>query len=84
MKRFLFVLDNGIGIAPMHVNNIFKMFYRADEKSRGSGLGLYIVKETVEKIKGTISVVSEYGKGSTFTVIIPSLADTKIQKKETL
>lgn len=83
-RAIITVKDNGIGIAPMHVNNIFKMFYRADEKSRGSGLGLYIVKETVEKIKGTISVVSEYGKGSTFTVIIPSLADTKIQKKETL
>jgi signal transduction histidine kinase len=71
------VHDNGIGIAPEHVNNIFKMFYRGDEKSRGSGLGLYIVKETVDKIKGTISVKSEYGSGSTFTLIIPALSTRK-------
>jgi signal transduction histidine kinase/ligand-binding sensor domain-containing protein len=72
-QAIIVVKDNGIGIAPEHVNNIFKMFYRGDEKSRGSGLGLYIVNETVDKIKGTISVESDHGKGSTFTVVIPSL-----------
>ncbi len=74
--------DNGIGIAPEHVNNIFKMFYRGDEKSRGSGLGLYIVKETVEKLNGTISVTSKFGEGSSFTVTIPSLPNARHRKKE--
>jgi signal transduction histidine kinase len=49
------------------------MFYRADERSSGSGLGLFIARETVEKLKGTITVDSSPGKGSTFTVEIPSL-----------
>ncbi len=71
------VRDNGIGIAAEHVDNIFKMFYRGDEKSRGSGLGLYIVKETVDKIKGKISVKSRYGEGSIFTVTLPSLPPSK-------
>jgi signal transduction histidine kinase len=76
------VRDNGIGIAAEHVNNIFKMFYRGDEKSRGSGLGLYIVKETVEKIGGTISVNSKHGEGSSFTVTLPSLPNAKHRKQE--
>ncbi len=67
------VVDNGPGIRKDHLNNIFKMFYRADERSSGSGLGLFIARETVEKLKGTISVESSPGKGSTFTVEIPSL-----------
>lgn len=67
------VLDNGPGIRKDHLENIFKMFYRADERSSGSGLGLFIARETVEKLQGTISVESTPGKGSTFTVEIPSL-----------
>ncbi len=67
------VIDNGTGISQEHIGNIFKMFYRASEQSQGSGLGLYIVKETVERIKGTITVSSEVGKGTTFEVILNSL-----------
>lgn len=67
------VIDNGPGIRKDHIDNIFKMFYRADERSSGSGLGLFIARETVEKLKGTITVDSARGKGSTFTVQIPSL-----------
>ena len=78
----IIVKDNGIGIAAVHLDNIFKMFYRGDEKSRGSGLGLYIVKETVDKIGGTISVNSKYGEGSSFTVTLPSLPDAKHRKAE--
>lgn len=65
------VADNGSGIPEEHVDKIFNMFYRASDSSRGSGLGLYIVKEVVQKMNGQISVVSEYRKGSTFTVILP-------------
>ena len=74
------VKDNGIGIGHEHIANIFKMFYRADSKSRGSGIGLYIVKETLEKVQGNISVQSEYGKGSTFTVILKALRAPLIEQ----
>lgn len=65
------VRDNGIGIDPVHISNIFDMFYRASEKSTGSGLGLYIVKESLEKLMGTIAVDSTTGVGSRFTVTLP-------------
>lgn len=65
------VSDNGIGIAPDQVNKIFDMFHRATERSDGAGLGLYITKEAVEKLKGRISVQSIPGKGTSFTVNIP-------------
>lgn len=64
--------DNGIGIDEDKVNNIFEMFYRASEVSTGSGLGLYIVKNAVEKLKGTIEVESAPNKGTTFTIMIPN------------
>lgn len=65
--------DNGIGIAPEHIDKIFGMFYRASADSKGSGLGLYIVKEAIEKLGGSIGVVSTLGKGSCFTVKLPNL-----------
>jgi PAS domain S-box-containing protein len=65
--------DNGIGIEEKHVNKIFDMFYRATEKAKGSGLGLYIVKETLAKLGGTISVRSEFGVSTTFEMEIPNL-----------
>jgi signal transduction histidine kinase len=68
--RFI-VQDNGLGIPASHIPKIFNMFYQANEKAEGSGLGLYIVKQTVEKLKGTILVASELQLGSTFTVVIP-------------
>ncbi|HLT82157.1 MAG TPA: ATP-binding protein [Cyclobacteriaceae bacterium] len=66
------VSDNGQGIPREHMNHIFNMFYRASENSEGSGLGLYIVKETLTKLSGTIHVESEYQKGSVFRVELPT------------
>lgn len=63
--------DNGIGIVPERLSRVFEMFFQAHERSIGSGLGLYIVKETIVKLGGTISVQSVEGKGSTFTVSLP-------------
>lgn len=68
------VSDNGIGIGADKVDNIFDMFYRASETSSGSGLGLYIVKETVEKLGGTITVASKEQVGTTLSLNIPNLA----------
>ncbi len=67
------VIDNGSGIAEQHMLNIFKMFYRANETIKGSGLGLYIVNETVEKLGGEISVSSKFDEGTTFTVSLPAI-----------
>lgn len=47
------------------------MFYRGTERSKGSGLGLYIVKETIEKMKGSIRVESIEGEGTSFIVKLP-------------
>lgn len=66
------VEDNGLGVEKKHLKKIFNMFYRATEEREGSGLGLYIVKETVDKMKARIIVESVPKQGSTFHVIIPS------------
>jgi signal transduction histidine kinase len=62
------VEDNGQGIPPKHINFIFDMFYRANDKVKGSGLGLYILKRAVERLNGSISVESQLNVGSVFTV----------------
>lgn len=65
------VSDNGTGIAQEHQTRIFDMFYRGTINSTGSGLGLYIVKQAVEKMNGEISVYSKPGEGSSFLVSLP-------------
>jgi len=65
-------IDNGIGIKPEHMDKIFNMFYRATERSQGSGLGMYIVKQAVEKLDGTISLHSKYGEGTQIKIILPN------------
>jgi PAS domain S-box-containing protein len=68
------VKDNGEGIKPDIQDKVYDMFFRASEKSSGSGLGLYIVKEMVGKLDGTIQLKSEPDKGSEFTVRLPTMA----------
>lgn len=63
--------DNGIGIAADKLSKLFQMFYRATEKESGSGLGLYIAKESVEKLKGRMEVKSVFKEGTTFTITLP-------------
>jgi PAS domain S-box-containing protein len=70
--------DNGIGITKQNLNRVFDMFYRASEQSGGSGLGLYIVKNAVEKLGGRVSVGSEPGVYTIFEIVLPN------QKKSTL
>ena len=65
------VEDNGQGIAQEHQVRIFEMFFRATPNASGRGLGLYILKRSVDKLKGTIDIKSEVGQGSTFTVKLP-------------
>ncbi|MBL0031274.1 MAG: GHKL domain-containing protein [Bacteroidetes bacterium] len=70
-KTRIVVKDNGIGIDKASQTKVFDMFYRVSKDSIGSGLGLYIVKECVTKLMGTINIVSEVGKGTEFHVEIP-------------
>ena len=67
------VRDNGMGIAAEHHSKIFDMFYRASDTLSGSGLGLYIVKETLEKLNGTVHIQSATRKGTEFFLTIPNL-----------
>ncbi|MEN7547469.1 PAS domain-containing sensor histidine kinase [Rapidithrix thailandica] len=66
------ISDNGIGISEKHLNKIFDMFYRASNACSGTGIGLYILKEALQKLNGTIQVESEVGFGTTFEVQIPN------------
>ncbi|NJM25605.1 MAG: sensor histidine kinase [Bacteroidia bacterium] len=65
------VEDNGNGIAEEHRDKIFELFYRANKQATGSGLGLYILKRSVEKLRGTVQLSSELNRGSTFTITLP-------------
>jgi PAS domain S-box-containing protein len=66
------VRDNGIGIGEEYHDKIFEMFYRVSHKSIGTGLGLYLVKESVKKLNGNIKVESQKEKGSKFSICIPN------------
>ncbi len=67
----LSVEDNGEGMNETAQKRAFEMFYRGSDKSEGSGLGLYIAKESAGKIKGSLTLQSEEGKGSLFTLVLP-------------
>jgi hypothetical protein len=67
------VRDNGQGIKSEHFKRIFEMYFRANERNAGSGLGLYIVSETLAKLKGNIEIASEYTKWTEFKVVIPNM-----------
>jgi signal transduction histidine kinase len=73
-KAKIQIKDNGIGIDREDIDKIFDMFFKISNSnnSTGSGLGLYIVKETIDKLDGTISIESELKKGSSFTIEIPN------------
>ncbi|TAF74113.1 MAG: PAS domain S-box protein [Bacteroidetes bacterium] len=66
------VQDNGLGIADEYKDRIFNMFFRANAASTGSGLGLYIVKGILEKLKGSINMESKRSEGTSFIVEIPN------------
>jgi signal transduction histidine kinase len=71
----LVVSDTGIGIQSDDLDQIFKEFHRGDlqhaKQYRGTGLGLAIAKRFANRLGGEITVDSEFGKGSSFTVVLP-------------
>jgi signal transduction histidine kinase len=64
--------DNGVGIDEKYQHKLFNMFFRASDQSEGSGLGLYIVKQAVAKLKGSITFQSNAGQGTKFEITIPT------------
>lgn len=70
--RFVFIVeDNGTGIHPELKDRIFDMFFRATDSVQGSGLGLYILRETVHKLDGQVEVKSTLGVGTSFIITLP-------------
>ncbi|RAV98482.1 sensor histidine kinase [Pseudochryseolinea flava] len=69
----LVVKDNGQGVPKEHLSRVFNMFYRASDQSQGAGLGLYIVKQAVDKLGGVIFLDSEERMGATFSITLPIL-----------
>ena len=69
----IFVEDNGIGIKEEVQSKVFDMFYRGTDASVGSGLGLYIVKEALDKLNASIKLTSVVGKGTKFAIHLPTL-----------
>ena len=71
----ILVSDTGIGIPKAEIKNIFKSFFRAsnavNSQEMGSGLGLMLTRQLVEKLGGKLTFVSEEGKGTTFHVVLP-------------
>ncbi|MBO9699134.1 MAG: hybrid sensor histidine kinase/response regulator [Sporocytophaga sp.] len=78
-KAEISITDNGIGIQEKHLPSIFKMFFRGTHYSDGSGIGLYIAKEAVDKLNGSIKVESEEGKFTRFMIEIPNSFATSLQ-----
>jgi signal transduction histidine kinase len=72
---FVEIQDNGKGIAKEHLANVCHMFYRATDDGAGSGLGLYIVKEAIEKLNGTMDIHSEEGNGTVVRLQIPEISN---------
>ena len=72
-KAIITIEDNGIGIGDEHKDKVFDMFYRATKLSTGSGMGMYIVKETIDRLKGTIALESTIHIGTKFILTLPNL-----------
>jgi signal transduction histidine kinase len=66
------IVDNGIGIRPEILPKVFEMFYRGTEKSQGAGLGLYVTRETIKRLNGTIEIESRLENGTTVEFRIPN------------
>ncbi len=65
------ISDNGVGISPEMHEKVFEMFYKGNLQSTGSGLGLYVAKNGVEKLGGTIRIMNNKDRGSVFIIELP-------------
>lgn len=83
-KASIIFKDNGIGIDKTYVDKVFNMFFRATSKNEGAGLGLYIVKEAIEKLEGKIELESKSGEGTVFKIELPNLIHHPIDQMVTV
>lgn len=67
------ILDNGVGIQSDRLPSVFDMFVRTNEASDGAGLGLYVVKEVIEKLKGAIEITSSLGEWTRVEITLPNM-----------
>lgn len=74
--------DNGIGISKECMPKVFDMFYRATELSKGSGLGLYIVQQAIQKLQGEIDINSKEKRGTQIQIDIPNLTNSQLEDIE--
>ena len=72
------IADNGSGIPPDKLGQIFNPFFTTKDPGKGTGLGLFIVKQVIERNKGTIAVESQEDVGTTFTLTFPVVAQAKV------
>lgn len=68
------IKDNGVGIRKEILPRVYEMFFRGTELSQGAGLGLYVARETIKRLNGTIEITSAVGVGTTVTFIVPNAA----------
>lgn len=85
-KVLINVTDSGIGISPEDLKHIFQKFYRVDNSQTreigGTGLGLYLVKQRVEAMGGTVWAESSFGDGSTFYISLPRLTAEEYERRK--
>jgi signal transduction histidine kinase len=81
-KALIVFKDNGIGIQKENISKIFDMFFRSPgSKADGAGLGLYITRELIKKLKGKITASSENREGAQFTVELPNKIDPDLLRR---
>ena len=78
------VADNGLGIKGEYLPKVSTMFFRASECSQGAGLGLYITKEVLRKLGGTLTILSTDGVGTTVTIRLPAACAIGIQESDNI
>jgi PAS domain S-box-containing protein len=83
-KLVVEIFDNGIGISASHLKNVFEMFYRASSRSKGSGIGLFSVRETVVKLGGVVTIDSLIGVGTTVKVELPNSKKGRLINKKNI
>lgn len=76
-EAIICIEDNGIGIEEKHQKDVFNLFHRATQRNVGSGLGLYMVKESVDQMKGRIELKSSLNSGTVFDIWLPNLRQRK-------
>jgi PAS domain S-box-containing protein len=77
----LTISDTGMGIEPAIIDRIFDPFFTTKSVGKGTGLGLSVVHGAVHKLNGTITVVSEKGSGTVFTVYLPAVEGTEVKEE---